>query len=505
EIREAILHDKQVANGKLYARLKDELAQLLSDARYNAGGVDITGQVTGTAADAVQSAAQELVRRSYTGLQQIGQKFTDNDVYTQCFSSEALLGLPEYCETVLSRIRLTKGAVASTVAGDGAGSLTGYFIKNEYGWPEISVRSAIARLFAANKVEVRKSGSPLETSVLADALKRKRDLDKLVVSVIDEVSPEDIAALGRSFKLFAGTQPKGTDQKAIAAELAEVASSHAEGFRATAAAAHVYPFGDAYETALSKIEECAKNAPDWRWALGEVPGKAQGFADAMDDLRKMAAFAGGSPMSKRWGELKSFVESEAGYLPELGIGADRIDEIRGVVEDPECVKSGGIPQAAKQMESLKKEAEAARANLKEAERRKLAEYRASYEETYDMSALSQEASDEFDALFSAAESQLELISIPYKIKSFSEGFKRNNAARLLALVNPAPIPPETPPDVPPADTPPVYVPKTVPVARLSAKGYGKPAITSEEDADEYLEALKASIIAVLAGGDIVSI
>lgn len=505
EIREAILHDKQVANGKLYARLKEELARLLSDARYNAGGVDITGQVTGTAGDAVQSATQELVRRSYTGLQQIGQKLTDNDVYTQCFSSETMLGLPEYCETVLSRIRLTKGAVASTVAGDGAGSLTGYFIKNEYGWPEVSVRSAIARLFAANKVEIRKSGSPLDTSALADALKRKRDLDKLVVSIIDEVSPEDIAALSRSFKLFAGTQPKGSDQKAIASELAEVAASHAKGFRATAASAHAYPFGDVYETALQKVEECAKNASDWRWALGEFPAKAQEYADAMDDLRKMAAFAGGSPMGKRWNELKAFAESDAGYLPELGIDDERAGEIRAIVEDPGCFKSGGIPQATKQMEALKKEAGAARASLRGAERRKLAEYRASYEDTYDMTALPQEAADEFDALFSEAEGQLELVSIPYKIKSFSEDFKRRNAARLLALVNPAPEPPETPPDEPPIDVPPVYVPKTVPVARLSAKGYGKPAITSEKDADEYLAALKASIVAVLSDGDIVSI
>ena len=225
----------------------------------------------------------------------------------------------------------------------------------------------------------------------------------------------------------------------------------------------------------------------------------------MDDLRKMAAFAGGSPMGKRWNELKTFAESDAEYLPELGIDDERAGEIRAIVNDPECFKSGGIPQAAKQMEALKKEAEAARASLRGAERRKLAEYRSSYEDTYDMTALPQGAADEFDALFSEAEGQLELVSIPYKIKSFSEDFKRRNAARLLALVNPAPEPPETPPDEPPIDVPPVYVPKTVPIARLSAKGYGKPAITSEQDADEYLAALKASIVAVLSDGDIVSI
>ena len=42
------------------------------------------------------------------------------------------------------------------------------------------------------------------------------------------------------------------------------------------------------------------------------------------------------------------------------------------------------------------------------------------------------------------------------------------------------------------------------IAKLSARGYGKPAITCEDDADEYLAALKASIMKVISDGDIVA-
>ena len=496
EVREAIIHDKQIANGKLYLRLKEELAQLLSDARYNAGGVDITGQVTGTAAEAVQSAAQELVRRSYTGLQQIGQKFTDNDVYTQCFDSTQAFGLPEYCDTVLSRIRLTKGAVASTVAGDGAGSLTAHFIKNEYGWPEVAVRSAVARLFAANKVEVRKAGSALETSQLADALKRKRDLDKMVVTAIDAVSPEEIAALNSAFRSLTGTNPKGADQKAIAGELAEIMSSHVKGFENSVHAAQSYPFGDVYVAALAKVRECAENAPDWRWTLGEFPEKAEGYASALEDLNKMAKFVAGSPMNARWHELKEFVDSQAADLPDLGIQDGRVAAIQSVVYDPECYKSGLIPQAAKDMAAIKSEADAARSRLREAALEKIADYKAAFEGTYDLEALPADAVNAFESIFEQAETQLGLTDAPYKIRSFADNFKDANAALLLSLVNPKPEPPVTPQ--------PPRTPKTIPVSKLAAKGYGKPAIASEEDADEYLAALKAAIMTVISDGDIVA-
>ncbi|MGI6033285.1 MAG: BREX system P-loop protein BrxC [Coriobacteriales bacterium] len=213
DIRAAIIHDKQTANRKLYKQLRNQLEDLLTNATYNAGGVDVTDKVTGSGKDAVESAAVELVRRSYTGLQQVKENYSDKDVYSQCLNAQQLFDttLPEYCQTVLSRIKLLQGIV--TVGGDGISSLMAVFTKNEFGWPEVAVRSAVACLYAAGKVEVRKGGASLENTDLAEALSKKRDLDKLTVSCVEEVTPEELSSLSKAFHEFSGMRPKQTEEK----------------------------------------------------------------------------------------------------------------------------------------------------------------------------------------------------------------------------------------------------------------------------------------------------
>lgn len=521
DVRQAIIMDKQVANGKLYERLRDEMRDLLTDAVFNAGGVDVTDKVSGSGADAVESALMELVRRSYTGLQQITAKYTDNDVYTQCLSTQGQLigGLEEYCETVLARAKMVPGTV--TVGGDGTGSLTAWFTKNEYGWPEVAVRSAVAKLYAANKVEVRKAGVVLEGATLADALKRKRDLDKLTVSVIEEVSAEDLARLQKAFRDFAGTNPKELDPKSIAAELAQVAGGFVREMRKKSVSTNAYPFAGQFDEELEQVETCAEGAQDRSWVVNQFPEQASALAEAKRDLSAMASFCEGSPMSKRWAELKGFLVEEAPRLGELGIDQDKASGIRSVVNDPNCYRSGKIPAAYQEMTGLRKLMDEKVTAMRAHALADLAAYRSSYEQTYDLSQVSEEARDEFRRIFEKGESDLENLSVPHRIRGFVEAFKEENAARLVELAKPAEEPgqavaqagagaavaaPESPATSVDAQVKEPPKPKpAVSVRRLKARGFSKPVIETEEDAQSYLLALKSSIMDALADGKTITV
>lgn len=526
DVRQAIILDKQVANGKLYERLRDEMRDLLTNALFNAGGVDVTDKVGGSGRDAVESALIELVRRSYTGLQQITAKYTDNDVYSQCLNAQGQLigGLEEYCETVLARARMVPGTV--TVGGDGTGSLTAWFTKNEYGWPEVAVRSAVAKLYAANKVEVRKAGALLEGATLADALKRKRDLDKLTVSVIEEVSAEDLARLQKAFRDFAGTNPKELDPKAIAAELAKVACDFAREMRGKAVSANAYPFAGQFSEELGQVERCADNAQDRSWVTSQFPEKAPELAAAKKDLSAMASFCEGSPMAKRWAELKGFLVEEAPRLGELDINPDEAAGIRSVVNDHDCYKSGRIPAAYQEMTSLRKLMGEKVEALRERALSDLEAYRTSYEQTYDLGQASEGARDEFYRIFEQGERDLKDLSAPHRIRGFVETFKEANAARLVVLAKPAAPEPAGEPEqagtqpeggdatagsgvpAPAEDEARIEQPKPKPavsVRKLKARGFSKPVIETEEDAESYLGALKQSIMDELADGKTVTV
>lgn len=509
DVRAAIIHDKQVANSKMYERLRDDFKALLSEALFNAGGVNVTDKVTGTGKDAVESAALELVRRSYTGLQQIGKNYTDNDVYRQCVSGQQLLpgGLPEYCETVLSRIRMTPGTV--TVAGEGVGSLTSYFIKNEYGWPEVAVRSAIACLYAANKIEVRKAGSPVEGADLADALKRKRDLDKLTVSILEEVSAEDMARLQKAFRDFAGTNPKRPDAKEIASELETVAKGLATTMSRSASAVRPYPFASQYLEKLSKIDACARNASDRAWVVNQFPAKVDELAQAKDDLTRMKSFADGSPMSDRWSQLKKFVGGEARSVSDLGIDDTPVQDIRAVVDDPDCYKSGKIPAAYKQMSALHVDIQEKLSELRASAQAELSKYRTSFEAMDGYSKMNEATLDKFNGVFEHAAKELEGISEPYRIKQFVGSFKARETSKLLTLLSAAPepqhddgepgkLPPEHSPKTP---HPPLVPQKPIPVSALKPSGYPRPVILTSEDVDAYIAALRQELLRAIDKGD----
>ena len=94
-----------------------------------------------------------------------------------------------------------------------------HFTKDEYGWPDVAVRNAVATLYAAGRVEIRKAGSLLEGTALAQALKVGRDMDKLVVAKVEAVSPERLASIKSSFRKLVGTNPVGGDAKSIAGEM----------------------------------------------------------------------------------------------------------------------------------------------------------------------------------------------------------------------------------------------------------------------------------------------
>lgn len=515
KVRQAIIVDKQTANQNLFLRLKKDLPELLTHATYNAGGTDVTAQVTGSGKDAVNSALLELIRRSYTGLQQITRSYTDNDVYAQCINSQMGLdaGLEDYCQSVLARIRFAQDTV--TIGGDGIGSLTAWFSKNEFGWPEVAVRSAVAKLYAQNKVEVKKAGQPLEGAKLAEALKRKQDLDKLTVTVIEEVTPEQLNALQQAFRAFTGTNPKMLDPKSMAAELSVDAKRTVDAATAVSLKAQSYPFAERFASELKTVRECAERAGDRTWFICSFPEKADGLRLAKDDLSKMTAFCNGSPMEKRWLELKSFMDNDLSLVDELDIDRTGIDVVRATVEDPGCYRNGTIPGAYKAMNAVSKRAQEATDELRRQAQERLADSKASYEQTYKVDELPEHVREEFETIFQNAGSELSELKAPHSIRSFVDMFTDREAGRLIALLNPPAPEPQAKPDEPKGSSgedippevvvPPSPVARTVSVKKLTTAGFGKPVIESAQDADEYLAALKAAILDALGKGEKVTV
>ena len=517
EVRNTIISDKRAMLNAQSRKLRTDLERLIGEARFYVSGVDVTDAVSGSGRSAVECAMGELVRRSYTGLQQIVQNNTDRDVYNSCLPAQSMidLPLPEYAQTVFSWIGLLGPSCSITVGGDGTASLMAHFTKDEYGWPDVAVRNAVATLYAAGRIEIRKAGSLLEGTALAQALKAGRDMDKLVVAKVEAVSADDLALIKNSFKKLVGTNPVGSDAKSIAGELTTYLEQEVPAFRNAEARVSAYPFAAAFTEKVGKLGSALSAVSgDWKWLVNQFPEKADALADSKVDLSRMKQFIEGSPLAVKWNEIREFGESGLAEMRDLGIvvPAD-LEGVLKVVTDPECYKSREIPRAAGIVRSAKDEIDRARESLRAGIANEFDEYRASFENACDLDALPEENRRAFAELFERAACMLAAEQSPLRIRTFLESFKRDNAARIVALLNP-PAPEPIPEPVVAAtygaggDSQPEpaqpLAPRTCELNSLRVGAYGRPTIKSRQDVDDYLKALRAELEAKVDDGIIVT-
>lgn len=512
EVREAIIADKRQANLKLYTRLRDQMRDLLTHATYNAGGADVTDRVTGSGKDAVQSAGLELVRRSYPMLQQVTTTITDKQVGQEAIAMQMGAMLPEYCDTVLSRIGLLSSAGAVTVAGDGMCSLTGTFTKNEFGWPEVVVRSAVARLFAANRVEVKRAGKALGAGELATALQKRQDLDKLVVEKVSAVTAEELSALKAAMRSLMGNTPASDDPKSLAEELRSFADAQAKAHRSNLPATRQYPFAGRFANRLAQLEGLATKAEDWHWVVAAFPAAAPGLAEASADLGKMAAFANGSGMQKRYEDLRAFAQDEASEALALGVSREDVDEIRATLEDEDCYATNRIVLANKRMSAARKQMATALAEVRARAKASIDELRESYANTYDLDVLSEADRAAFEGIFDGYAARAAQATTKAEADRLPGLLQSREASRIVALFTPPAKPPVTvddPPVGPDPAQPPVNPappqPRNVSARSLVPRHWKKPVLATHEDAAAYADEIRRRIEEAIDNGDTVTI
>ena len=508
EVRAAILMDKRDANMALYAKIRDEFTNLLTEARYSAGGAEITDSLSGTGKDTLASAMAELIKKSYTGLQQVSERITDNDVYGNCVSPQAKFGdaLPEYVETLYSQIGMLSSGGVVTVGGDGLSSLTAYFGKGVYGWPDIVVRNAVAMLSGVGKIEVRCAGSLLEKTRLGNALKKNRDLDKLVVSKVADVDSDRLNEIVSGYKTLTGTSPAENDAKTIARELASCLENTSSPWSQTESSAAAFPFAADYKEGLALVRRVVESLnSNWQWIATDFPEHVDEIALVKEDMDKMRSFVAGSPMQQKWAEAKAFLDQglREARAVDAPIADDRefIAEIRSVIEDPQVYKSSDIAHVTGKIRRVQEEIASKAVSLKEYEGKQLEKNHDEFKLMDEYKALDDEQKTRVDEIFNNAAIELNDTQSAYEIKGFAAAFIERNASLLLSLLNP----PKIASDLEAEDSikPKAETPQSVPVSEVCRRVAGPPFIKSEDEVDSYLDSLKALLLDEIRSGRVV--
>lgn len=508
EVRAAILMDKRDANMALYSKIRDEFTDLLTEARYSAGGAEVTDSLSGTGKDALASAMAELVKKSYTGLQQVSERITDTDVYGNCVSPQAKLGgmLPEYVETLYSQIGMLSSGGVVTVGGDGLSSLTAYFGKGVYGWPDIVVRNAVAMLSGIGKIEVRRAGLLLEKTELGNALKKNQDLDKLVVTKVADVDADKLNEIVSGYKALTGTSPAENDAKAIARELSAYLENTSSPWQQSESAATAYPFATDYKEGLALVGRVIDSLnSNWQWIATDFPDHVDEIALVKEDMDRMRTFVAGSPMQQKWTDAKAFLDKglREARVVDAPIADDDefIAEVRSVVEDPQVYKSSEIARVSGRIRRAQDEISSQLASLKEHEIDQLKLNHDEFKRMEEYAALDADQKMRIDEVFEKAINELNGVQSAYEIKGFAATFMERNASFLLNLLNP-PSPVEDPGPGGAVEPNPTPV-QSVTVSEISKRVACSPFITDEKDVDSYIDGLRTILLNEIRSGKVV--
>jgi hypothetical protein len=501
--RSRIIREKSLANSQRERQLGTGLAELVTSARFSAAGVEITDKVTGSGADAVKSAGKLLVARAYPKLQQLKDAFTDDAVTSMTLTASIPgLSLPEYCQEVLAAIsQLEQKGHAVMIGGDSDGSLTAYFSKGQYGWPDIAVRMAVATLCANGQVEVSKADRSLPNTELATALGKSKDLQQLKVRKTATISVDELAVLNAAFRTITGTNPSSGDAKVTAEEL----RAHLDGLVTSYSAPDSYlsefPFKDIYKARLSVLAS-ATGKGSWEWYARDFPTQAQATKGAMDDLYKAKRFMDGTVSAgKLWREIGEFLRNENADIEAVDPTGTKAAAIHGIINDPDCYKSSGIPEASAAKDELQQTIGAELAKLRQVEEEGLASFKHSIAKEYCYDGHEQSIKDKFDQLFSQAEDRLAKIVRIATIKGFTDRFKQDNLSGIQAIFNKsASLVPSNVGDESESALTPMKIKSWKDIVTV---GYGKATIKDTAQADEFVEAYRQALYDTIGNGFVV--
>ncbi len=345
-----ILTDKGFRNRERYAELQQRVRSLIAEAKLFVAGTE-ADIGSGDPQNRVLRGFHELVSRAYPNLRMLrGIAYTEKDI-AKCLDNSqlSLFGdddatLPESEQEMLAFIQSNnRGGVRTTLK-----NLVEKFERKPYGWHYAGVLCSLAKLCARGKVEARNDGNLLEDDELERALGNSHGHGNVVLEPQVEFTASQVRALKEFFEDFFDAPPQAGEAKALGKATGAAVQELMRQLAPLAAQAGQYPFLNALNPAIEKLEELA--GKPYTWYLTELVRQEDAFLDmkegVIDPVRK---FMGG-PQKGIFDSAREFVQAQE---PNFAyIEGDDTVRVVAALADPECFKGNRMQQVKTQVEAL---------------------------------------------------------------------------------------------------------------------------------------------------------
>ncbi len=525
--RDRIVSEKGEQNSRRYKDLELRLRRLLAEARLFVRGdeLEIGGE---DPQERIVRAFQTLVDKVYVSLPVLrGAVYTEADIAKAANAERSLLtgdtaGLTEAEQDVLNHVQgqARIGVKVSVKA------LKERFSTRPYGWPDPAILTMVAALVSKGKLEARSDSTPLEGKALASALGNNAVLANVLLTPQVEFTPAQIRKSKDLYKELFDIPSDSSDARTLAGDWAKGLEKLAAELDRLLAQRGQYPFVTALDPLAALVRTARGQQP--AWFITDLPAHAEALLDAKDDqLDPIRRFMTG-PLRDIYDGVRDFLRAQDANL--IYVDAAKAASLRSGIDDPTCYKGPAL-QALKTIHYDLKAAVELRLS---AERRDVAaaveEVLAKLAGVPDFARLTAEQQADIIRHGQKHRQGVESIAFIGTLRDRAAGVRRDLLQTLLMEVDRHTAPPP-PPAIPartkaatPAITDRDFPEAPEPTATVVMDSMGRPVhkpgpqidayarafevkvssplhvLTTTQDVDVYIEALRTSLLAEIAKG-----
>ena len=466
-----ILTEKGTQNHQRYDELQQRVETLLSKAKLIIEGSDLEVG-SDNAKISIVKGFQQLITKTYPNLQMLrGASDREQDLEGILDRSAGLFAtsLSDAETEVLGMIQTNKNNGVRTTLK----KLSDKFERKPYGWGYAAVLCTVGSLLARGKLEIRSDGNLLEGDELLKSLLNSHEHNNLILDPQLDFTSSQVRALKDFYEEF-------FDEPSALGEAKVVARSTGEAFARTIAELESltsqgqYPFREKLDRAIATLKQVS--GKPYAWYLTELSKQEDELLDLKEDvIDPISKFING-PQREIFDCANSYLKGQEANFAY--IEGDRVEQIRTILQDPQCFKGGLMQQVKTLLETLQQKVSAQIEREIQQARQKLDELENRLTNHPDYEALSSEQQAEvcqpFSNLRKKVETQNTIAVIRDSLRSFEEREYNHLLAQIHNWVNPDPI---IDPEI-------KYVSyKDIKVA------FDKPFLSEISDVDSYLKSL----------------
>ena len=496
--RDRIVAEKGDQNSRRYKDLELRLRKLMAEARMFVRGdeLDIGGEEP---QERIVKGFQGLVDKVYVNLPMLrGVTYSEADILKAATPESGLFGdngegLTEAEQDVLNYVQ-SQARIGVKVS---VKYLTERFGAKPYGWPVTAVLCLAASLSGKGKLEARSDSMVLERAELAKALNNSHALANVLLTPQTEFTSAQIRKAKELYKELFDLPTDGTDARTIGAEWLESTRTLSEELGKLLAQKAQYPFVVALEPLAAKVS--AMVGKPATWYITEPAAQENDLLDAKEDvLDKVRSFMGGAQ--------REIYDDARDFLRDQEANISYVDAVVGealarTLADPACYRGTAIQSLKTELYGLKDRVELTVLEERKAVITAIDECSAKAAQTPEFQALSADDQAHIKRNIDSHKAGLDSVKMIPILRDRANGAKLDLLPRILAEVERLSRPATQPQPNPGMNEPPAAAPQPTYVNASEIKvGFAKPYLTEEADVEQYVDAMKNTLLEQIRAG-----